>query len=114
MNISELIPQPTRRESFQRSRCKFVPDRSGCYVLTTFTGVVLYVGLATNIRVRMSQHLDTPEKTNETPLGRAVLFHWIEVDQSEIEKVERTWLNIHAQHEGKWPLLNKVYSPVSV
>jgi hypothetical protein len=114
MNIAALVPLPMHCEPFKRSRCKFVPDRSGCYVLATFTGVVLYVGLATSIRERMNDHLDTPAKTRETPLGRAVMFHWIEIPQKNIEKVERTWMNIHVQHEGNWPLMNKVYSPVSV
>jgi hypothetical protein len=73
---------------------------------------VLYVGLATNLRKRINDHLDCPEKTRETVKGRAVLFHWLET--ADINKVERTWMNIHIQHEGALPLLNKVYSPVSV
>src|SRR3954447_4514429 len=74
MNIENLMPLPKHRESFKRSRCRFVPAGSGCYVLTTFLGVVLYVGLATSLRERMNQHLDDPQKTRETSKGRAVLF----------------------------------------
>ena len=44
-----------------------------------------------------------------TVKGRAVLFFWIE--GNEINKIERTWLNTHIQHEGCLPVLNKVYSP---
>jgi hypothetical protein len=40
-----------------------------------------------------------------------VLFHWLETN--DINTVERTWMNIHIQHEGTLPPLNKVYSPVS-
>lgn len=112
MNVSELVPRPQQHETFKRNRCRFVPERSGCYALTTFLGVVLYVGLASNLRQRMGQHLDSPEKTRETAKGRAVLFHWLETQA--INKVERTWLNIHIQHEGTLPELNKVYSPISV
>jgi hypothetical protein len=111
MNISELVPQPTSCESFHRSRSQYVPDVSGCYVLTTFSRVVLYLGLATNLRTRMNDHLDDPEKTAPTKCGRAVLFHWVLTD--ELNKVERTWMNIHVQHEGCYPVLNKIYSPVS-
>lgn len=111
MNVSELIPQPQGCESFLRSRCRFVPDTSGCYVLTTFEKVVLYIGLATDLRRRMNQHLDVPEKTRATEKGRAVLFHWLQT--LDINVVERTWMNIHIQHEGTLPLLNKMYSPVS-
>jgi hypothetical protein len=80
-------------------------------VLTTFEKLVLYVGLATNLRRRMNEHLDSPEKTRATEKGRSVLFHWLETP--DINKVERTWLNIHVQHEGAYPPLNKIYSPVS-
>jgi GIY-YIG catalytic domain len=112
MNVSELVPQPQGCESFLRSRCRFVPETSGCYALTTFSKVVLYVGLATSLRKRMNDHLDSPEKTHRTEKGRAILFHWLET--TDINAVERTWMNIHIQHEGALPLLNRVYSPVSV
>jgi hypothetical protein len=111
MNISELVPAPTHCETFRRSREKFVPTTSGCYVLTTFFGVVLYVGLADNLRRRMNNHLDDPSKTGETELGRAVLFHWIESEATN--KIERTWQNIHIQNEGGLPILNSIYSPTA-
>jgi len=109
MNISELVPQPTHCEPFKRSRERFVPEKRGCYVLTTFARIVLYVGLADNLRRRMNDHLDDPTKIGETRLGRAVLFHWIESEDTN--KVERTWMNTHLVHEGTLPILNKVYSP---
>ena len=62
-------------------------------MLTTFAGVVLYVGLAENLRRRMNNHLDDPVKVSETTLGRAVLFHWIESEDTN--KIERTWMNTH-------------------
>jgi len=111
MNITSLTPMPPNREPFRRNRERFVPSTAGCYVLTTFEGVALYVGLAVDLRRRMNDHLDTPEKTNLTEQGRAVWFHWVETD--ETNKVERTWLNIHIQHEGVMPTLNRMYSPVS-
>jgi len=109
MNLSALVPLPPQCEGFKRNRERFVPEKPGCYVLTTFSNVVLYVGLADNLRRRMNGHLDDPTKTSETKLGRAVLFHWIE--SPDTNKIERTWMNIHLQHEGVLPLLNKVYSP---
>jgi hypothetical protein len=56
----------------------------------------------------MSQHLDDPQKIRETPKGRAVFFHWLET--TETNEVERTWMNIHIQHHGRVPELNRVYS----
>jgi hypothetical protein len=68
--------------------------------------------LSVDLRRRMNEHLDNEEKTSLTAHGRATLFWWTEC--VEIHKVERTWLNVHIQHEGAIPVLNKVYSPVSV
>jgi hypothetical protein len=109
MNIDQLIPQPLCCEMFRRNQGRFVPDAPGCYVLTTISRIVLYVGLTDNLRRRMSEHLDSPEKTAVKEVGRAVLFFWLETQ--ETHKVERTWMNTHVQHEGGLPMLNKVYSP---
>ena len=111
MNINELIPQPTHRETFKRNRDRYIPDRPGCYALATFSKMVLYIGLTNNLRRRMNEHLDNPEKTGETKNGRAVFFYWIESD--EVNKIERTWMNIHNLTEGALPEFNKAYSPTS-
>jgi predicted GIY-YIG superfamily endonuclease len=111
MNLDLLIPFPSLKESFHLSREKYISEKSGCYVLTTFSGLVLYIGLAKNLRRRMNDHLKNSEKTTETASGRAVLFHWIESD--DINKVERTWLNIHIANEGSMPKLNKIFSPTA-
>lgn len=113
MNVNQLVPRPSKRDSFHRRRCRFVPESPACYVLTTFTNVVLYIGLTVNLRRRINEHLDSPEKTTETRFGRAVFFYWFETSDIRINKVERTWLNIHIQHEGVVPVLNSIYSPVS-
>ena len=114
MIISELVPQPAHRETFKRNRERFIPAGPGCYVLTTFSSEVLYIGLSVNLRRRMNDHLDNPGKTTATIQGRAVLFYWLKVEELELNKVERTWLNTHIQHEGKIPILNKVFSPTSI
>jgi len=111
MSIEELVPRPESFEVFRRDRLKFIPDKSGCYVLTTFTRVVLYVGLSVNLRRRIGEHLDSKEKTNATELGRAVLVHWLA--SNDLNKIERTWLNIHIASEGCMPVLNQAYSPTS-
>jgi len=111
MNIVQLVPAPVTSETFNRSRLRFIPEVSGCYALTSFGRTVLYLGLATNLRKRFNDHLDSPAKTSETKHGRAVLFFWIE--SAELNKVERTWMNIHLNEEGALPILNSVYSPTS-
>jgi hypothetical protein len=112
MIVGLLAPPPTARELFKRRSERFIPALPGCYVLSTFGGVVLYVGLAKSIRARFCDHLEDPAKTANTPLGRAVFFHWTE--RHDIERVERTWMNIHLIEEGALPILNKVYSPTVI
>jgi hypothetical protein len=112
MNVQALVPEPIQSETFRRNRERFIPDKPGCYVLTNFSKEVMYVGLAKSLRRRFSQHLDSEQKTAVTKRGRAVLFWWVETE--DINKIERTWMNIHIQHEGVLPLLNGVYSPTAV
>lgn len=112
MTVDKLIPAPSNHENFKRNCLTFVSEKPGCYVLTTFGRVVLYVGQAVNIRRRMNQHLDDMQKTTETALGRAIFFYWLEYEN--IGMLERTWLNIHIENEGVLPILNKVNSPVSI
>ena len=109
MRIEKLIPKVQGWEPFARSKAKFVPASPGCYVLSTFEGDVLYVGLAKDLRRRFNEHLENPEKKNPTEEGRATKFHWFETQ--DMQRVERTWINIHVDAEGRMPLLNKVYSP---
>jgi predicted GIY-YIG superfamily endonuclease len=111
MNVELLFPTPLNKQPFRLSHQKFVPARSGCYVLSTFTGLVLYVGLAVDLQRRAGEHLDNPEKTLETRVGRAVWFHWLET--ADLNKVERTWMNIHIENEGRIPELNRTYSPTA-
>lgn len=109
MNISELVPAPSNSDAFRRHRERFIPEQPGCYVLTTFEREVMYLGLTKNLRQRFNEHLDNEQKTAVTKLGRAIFFWWLETEATN--KVERTWMNIHIQHEGGLPLLNKVFSP---
>ena len=88
-----------------------IPAQTGCYVLANVKDVVLYIGLAADLHRRFGQHLDSPEKTGVTPLGKAVFFYWLETQDTN--KLERTWMNIYQLSEGKLPVLNSVYSPTS-
>lgn len=111
MNIKYLDPYPGRRENFHLKRQQFVPDTSGCYVLTSHIGNVLYIGRTTNLRRRLGNHLDDPEKTSPTKNGRAMFFYWLACD--ELQKIERTWLNTCEIKDGVLPILNKVASSIS-
>jgi predicted GIY-YIG superfamily endonuclease len=110
MNVNQLNPTTARSEAFRLNCNRFVPETRGCYVLCSSIGTILYIGLADNLRRRMAQHLDNPEKTLETSVGRAVLLYWLEAEN--IEALERAWMNEHIGAEGQLPVLNKVFSPV--
>ena len=109
MNVDKLNPATSQWEPFTLSKSKFIPNVAGCYALTSFEEKVLYVGLATDLRRRFIQHLENPEKTGVSADGRATKFYWVET--TDTNRVERTWLNIHVHYEGRYPILNKVYSP---
>jgi len=111
MKVSELIPQPLKREPFNRKFSKFVPKAAGCYVLSSADDVILYVGLAANLRRRNQQHLDSSDKVSETELGRSFYFSWIET--ADLARIERTWMNTHLAKEGVLPILNRMYSPTA-
>ena len=112
MNVKLLRLPPNKREVFRRDRQKFIPANSGCYLLTTFEGHILYVGLSRDLRRRFGQHLDAPEKTKVTPEGRAFYCYWLECENRE--QIERTWLQECVIEDGKRPILNKRDSPVGV
>lgn len=113
ISVYALLPLPEIREYFAWSHHERVPANSGCYVLTTFTGDVVYVGLATkSIRDRMGIHLQTPEKRAVGPLGAAYWFHYLLCDPNRVAYVEQGWMNQTILKTGSRPVLNKVDSPI--
>jgi hypothetical protein len=113
MKIEKLSPFPEDRELFAWSHHARVPAQAGCYVLTTFSGDVLYVGLAkSNIRDRMGAHLDTDEKRSLGTLGVAYWFYYLLGDSKEVAAIERGWINQSILETGLRPPLNKIDSPI--
>lgn len=113
MKVQELIPQPKDRTQFKLSSFKLVPKQAGCYVLTTFDNDILYIGLSENLFNRFQQHLDNPEKTNSTKEGKAIWFYFLNYNQSDLPKLERSWINQFDIIHGRLPILNKVSSPIN-
>lgn len=112
MNVDQLVPRPKKRVEFSLRYRHSVPSEPGCYVLATAAANVIYVGLATNLRRRFSQHRDTKEKRQRTPVGVAFWFYFMTCAESDTCRIERTWLNEHLELHAELPILNKVYSPV--
>lgn len=88
-----------------------MPEDSGCYVLTSFDGHILYIGQSKNLRRRFEEHLDNLAKTQATSQGRAVWFHWLLHKDLHLNALERGWLNEHAAVEGNWPILKTPLLP---
>lgn len=113
INVDRLLPRLAKRELFAWSHHARIPAEPGCYALTTFSGDVLYVGLATvSIRDRMGVHLDTPEKRLRCSLGTAYWFHYCVRDARDVASVERGWINQSILETGSKPPLNKIDSPL--
>ncbi len=112
MTVNNLIPQPQSRVRFSLSNWKLVPKSSGCYALTTFDGVILYLGLSENLHRRFSEHRDTDAKRLPTQSGLATWFYYLLCDSEQLNRVERTWLNEYVTEHGVLPVLNKINSPV--
>jgi excinuclease UvrABC nuclease subunit len=89
-----------------------VPDKSGCYVLSTFDNQILYIGQAVNLCKRFLQHLDNPEKTQPTSNGTAWLFWFFEYNAEKLSFLENSWLQEYQQLTGELPVLNKVQAPI--
>ena len=109
MRVDLLRPHPDNRENFRRSRQSFIPEFSGCYVLTSFHGIVLYVGLSNNLKRRFGEHLDDPVKTFKNRFDTVFFFYWLKC--ANVETVERTWLNECELVDGRLPPLNLRQSP---
>jgi hypothetical protein len=108
-----LLPLPDQRTQFAWSHCILVPDEAGCYALVTYSGEVLYVGLATDsVRDRMHAHLDTPEKRVPGVHGVPFWFYYLLRTTTEVHAIERGWMNQAILENGDMPSLNKVYSPL--
>jgi hypothetical protein len=113
MRVEQLRPLPPRRTQFAWSHHVTVPESPGCYSLVAYDGEVLYVGLASgSIRDRMGIHLDTREKRKAGPLGAPFWFYYFLCAATEVNAVERGWMNQAIMEDGTMPLLNKVYSPL--
>ena len=112
MNVSQLSPMPSEQLVFKLTSVKLLPTVAGCYVLTNFSGEILYVGLTVNLLQRFKQHRDTSEKREPTILGRAHWFYFVTADETEINAIERGWQNQYSVVHGALPVLNKIDSPV--
>jgi hypothetical protein len=104
VKIETLYPYPKNKTQFAWSHHVTVPPEPGCYALATYSGNVLYVGLATaSIRDRMAVHLDADEKRKVGELGAAFWFYYLSSPASEVGRIERGWMNQSVLEDGDTP-----------
>jgi len=98
---------------FDYSDLNKIPDKSGCYVLTTFDGVILYIGQSGNIAKRVEQHLDSGEKREVTPLGVAFWVYYELCSKVDMDALENGWIHSYIlNNKGNLPYFNKILPPV--
>lgn len=108
MLIFELLSYPEIKIKFEYSELDKAPKQSGCYIITTPNGTILYIGETGNIRNRMEQHLDGKEKKKLTPLGMPYWFYYKLCSVREKIPLEDAWINEYKLNsKGKRPYFNK-------
>ena len=113
MNVNELIPKPAFKVQFKLSNYIFIPKEAGCYILATFDNDIIYVGASDSLFYRFQQHLNNAEKANPNHEGKAIWFYYKSYDSVNLPTLERTWINQFVMNHGKFPMLNKINSPVN-
>lgn len=111
MNVSALTPKPESKIQFSLAHLWKTPEESGCYVITNYDGMILYVGQAVNIHNRIEQHLKDPKKTGQTPYGKAFWFYYQFCPKIELNDLERGWVHDYRNKNGERPFFNKTDPP---
>lgn len=112
MRAFELDPPTTERQRFTLASLGSIPDGSGCYVLASFDGTILYIGQSRDIRTRLSQHLTDGSKSEITPSGKSQWIHFRFCPASDLSDLESWWVNQYKlANGGRLPHFNKVHPP---
>lgn len=113
MKIDKLRPIPLKKVDFQYLSLKMLPQKKGCYVLTSFDSQIIYLGLSINLKSRLLTHFESSKQEAITELGRIFFAYYIEFENDvELNQTERGWLHQYELEYGKLPPLNKVRSPL--
>lgn len=110
MNIKNLQGQ-WKRKPFAPGKSFLIPKESGFYLLTNFTGDILYVGISMNLQRRFLEHMESNKFYDKSPLGKAYWFYYDFCEPKEHRQVERGLLGHIELHEGTLPWFNRVRAP---
>lgn len=111
MDFNLLDPTIEKTVEFEYSNQKNIPETYGCYVISNFNNEIMYIGKATSLRNRFTDHIENTEKNRSTVLGKAYWFSFrICLNEFDIAKLEKGWLNAFELKEGKLPIFNKIHA----
>lgn len=112
MLVSALNPACEGRVQFSRSALSSLPESAGCYAISAYGQEILYLGQSKNVHDRVRQHLDSGEKSGQTPWGLAFWLDYILCERQDLDNVERGWvMQYRLSNDGEFPYFNKVSPP---
>ena len=103
MNVKDLIPSVTHVAKLRLSEVDRAHDGSGGYVISTFSGDILFIGIGANIRECFGRTMSTLKKPAFSSHRQPVFFHWrLATNPAALTEI---WLKRHRAAEGCVPLL---------
>ena len=110
MNIRSLNGQWCK-VFFSKQKEKKVAKESGIYLLTNFSGDILYIGISVNLRRRFNEHIQSSKAFALTPKGKSFWFYYSLCHETQHRSLERGLLSQVELNEGKLPWFNQVRAP---
>ena len=107
MKLRELDPAMLNRVVFNRRELTDAPESSGCYVLATIDDEILYIGRTVNLRTRLGQHLNDPDKQQADGVATS-WFYYRELPETQLSGVESGLLARHYYAESRRPPMNAI------
>ncbi len=113
MKLADLRPQPECVTTFEYRFLRALPPTPGCYVLSTASDDIIYIGQAKSLQSRLLQHWENGRHKETTIYGRVSKVSTIAVsDLAALNAYERGWINLCELADGLRPPLNKMGAPV--
>lgn len=112
MRADDLRPAPEESVLFSWAAIGQVPEYATCYVLAAHDTTILYIGQARNLSRRIRQHLDDPDKRQETAWGTVHWLYFRKCSSNELSQLERAWVTAFVlANGGELPPFNKIQPP---
>jgi len=110
MLLSREITMPSLMDWWNRIRRDFrlamLPHRAGTYRLQDRTGLVIYIGYADDLTVRLADHFSAGETNDSIRLNVADFQFQAAASEEEAKSLCQQWLDDHARQNGGVPVCN--------